>query len=196
MPNKLVTSQTTIEPGTVFGELKVGQPNVIKGKVIYDCYCTCGLSLLLPAEKLLSGRARSCNWEENDPAKPHATDLGSPDIWVSIQKPHIHLLQAMTTEGGKGITIDASFLERHGIAFHVHDSRVVITDIHHCGLIRQGKNDCWDVTPKARKWLKGEAKIRSGAVLDGEDKSFKHWMYGGYVSVDDVLDSEPTHVEP
>jgi hypothetical protein len=109
------------------------------------------------------------------------------DIMVTVNPEHVRLLHAMLAEGGHGIIIDAAFLNKHDIKFAPCDPRIEITDIQHFGFIRKSKSGGWDVTARAKKWLRGESRIRQGIALADMTKAFSHWLHFGIKSVDDVL---------
>lgn len=183
-----------IEAGTAFGTLTVGYPHMYKdGIVRYGCVCSCGLQLLAPAEHLLSGKINCCNWEAEDPERPHASGFRTPEINIYVGRAHVFLLGAMAAEGGKNIVIDAAFLEKHNIKFRPLDPREEITDIKQCGLIREEKRGGWTVTARGNKWLAGRIRIMPGFSLSGESEYYKcltSRLRGESVSISDILNEK------
>lgn len=180
-----------VVPGTVIDYLTVGyltDPKNLDSR--YSCQCTCGLYLLLPSEQLLNGKLQCCNWEQNDPEHPHVLLDGVPEIHVFISGYHVRLLNAMLAEGGKGVFIDADFLEKYSVGFRPRDPREKVTDIQFCGFLKENRRGGWTVTEKAKKWLNGEVKSREGVTLDGRDRHITGWIRGSLVSPSDRLAAE------
>lgn len=115
-------------------------------------------------------------------------------VFVLIEKYHVHLLNAMVAEGGKGILIDDSFIQRHNIDFRPKDPRELITDIQYYGFIRAGRKGGWDITAKGRNWLAGKIRVRQGLMLRPVEHDFSGWLYFGNRSVDDVLNDNGNEV--